>query len=100
MMLTRRSLARFVLGAPVAAAASVASLTALFGSRPAAAAQAAGDQPPGEPEPTPLARFLARQEADLSREERARIKKKVTDLEQSLQEIRAFALGNDVPPSG
>jgi hypothetical protein len=100
MTLTRRSLARFVLGAPVAAAASVTSLAALFGQRPAAAAQAADDQPPTEPEPTPLARFLAKQETDLSGEERARIKKKVTELEQSLQEIRAFTLGNDVPPSG
>jgi len=106
MKLSRRSINRLIFGAPVAAAAAAVVPSALIGIRPAAA-QAAAEAAPAEetkpavaPEPSPLARFLSKQEADLSSEERARIRRKVTDLEQSLSEIRAFKLDNSVPPSG
>jgi len=105
MKVSRRSINRLIFGAPVAAAAAAVVPAALVGIRPAAA-QAAAQTPAEEakpataPEPSPLARFLSKQEADLSSEERARIRRKVTDLEQSLSEIRAFKLDNDVPPSG
>ena len=66
MKLSRRSLARLILGAPVAAAVMAAPLQTLFGIRSAAAAEQAAEkakpEPPPEPEPTPLARFLARED--------------------------------------
>jgi hypothetical protein len=95
-----------VLGAPVAAAASALPLGALLGIRPAAAAdQAAGANqaagaPPSEPSPTPLAKFLAKQDDELTSAERKRVRKSVTQIEEALKSIRDFKIGNDVPPSG
>jgi|SRR5882672_11121327 len=104
MKLSRRSLARLILGAPVAAAVTAAPLQTLFGIRSAAAAEQAVEkakpEPPPEPEPTPLARFLAREDEDLTSAERKKIRRSVTQLEQSLKEIRGFKMGNEVPPSG
>ena len=103
MKLSRRSLTRLIVGAPVAAAAAaIVPAGALFGARAAVAAEPE-PQPqatPEAPEETPLGRFLARQEGDLSSEEKRRIRKQVATLEQSLKEVRAYVLGNDVPPAG
>ncbi len=100
MRVSRRTLARFFLGAPIAAAAaSLSRVGGLLGVRPAAAAEEA-PAAPGEAGPSPLARFLAKQEEDLTSEERREVRDDVTEIEGSLREIRAFVLGNDVPPSG
>ena len=101
MKLSRRTLARFVLGAPVAvAAASLSRAGGLLGIRPAAAAEAAPAAPAGDAGPSPLGRFLAKHEEDLTSGERRAVRDDVTELEGSLGAIRAFVLGNDVPPSG
>ena len=103
MKLSRRAVTRAVLGAPVMlVAASVAGVESLLGVASARAADQAGPQPSPTPEPeeTPLARFLAKHEEGLSAEERKRVRKDVTQTEQSLKQIRDFKLGNEVPPSG
>jgi hypothetical protein len=92
--------ARFFLGAPIAAAAATMSrVGGLLGARAASAAEEA-PAAPAEAAPSPLARFLAKQEEDLSSEERGEVRKDVTELEGALKEVRAFVLSNDVPPSG
>jgi hypothetical protein len=105
MKLSRRMVTRAVVGAPVVLlAASVARLESLLGWKEARAAQAAQPEPSPTPEEavedTALGRFLARQEEGLTGEERRRVRRQVAQLEQSLKEIRAFKLTNDVPPSG
>ena len=96
MRMSRRTVARLALGAPVAAAAAtLGRLGEVLAPRPAAAQEAGAT-----PEITPLARFLAKQETGLSSEEKQRLRRDVAQLEQSLKEIRDFTLGNDVPPSG
>lgn len=103
MKLSRRTMTRAVLGAPLAlAAASAAGLDGLFGIGAARAAGQAEEPkaPPGEPEEPPVARFLAKQEEGLSGAERKRVRRDVTGLEQALKEVRDFKIGNDVPPSG
>lgn len=107
MKLSRRNVTRVLAGAPVAAAAALMPLRALFGAADARAGQApvpqgtpAPQATPTEPEETPLARFLAKQEGDLSADEKRRVRKQVAQLEQALGEVRAHVLANDVPPSG
>ena len=103
MKLSRRTVARAVLGAPLMlAAASIARVESLLGIAAAGAADQAAPEPSPTPEPeeTALARFLAKQDDDLSSEERRHVRKDVTQTEQSLKEIRDFKLGNEVPPSG
>ena len=96
MRMSRRTMARLALGAPIAAAAAtVGRLDQVLAPRPAAAQEAGA-----APEITPLARFLAKQEAALTSEEKQRLRRDIAQLEQSLKEIRDFTLGNDVPPSG
>ncbi|HEU4401399.1 MAG TPA: hypothetical protein VFT43_04785 [Candidatus Polarisedimenticolia bacterium] len=107
MKITRRSMARLIVGAPVAAAAAaVLPAGALLGARPAAAGEepATGEATPEgaathEPEETPLGRFLAKQEEGLTSEERKAVRRQVAGLEESLREIREHSLGNEVPPS-
>src|SRR5262245_59131675 len=105
MKLSRRALARAVVGAPVALlTAQAAGPQSLLGSKEALSAQAAQ----AEPSPTPgqaaedsaLGRFLARGEEGLTGEERRKVRRQVAQLEASLKEIRDFKLTNDVPPSG
>ena len=103
MKLSRRTVARAVLGAPLMlAAASIARVESLLGIAVAGAADQAAPQPSPTPEPeeTPLASFLAKQEEDLTSEERKRVRKDVTQTEQALKEVRDFKLGNEVRPSG
>ena len=103
MKLSRRTVARAVFGAPLMlAAASIARVESLLGIAAARAADQAAPQPSPTPEPeeTPLARFLAKQEEDLTSEERKRVRKDVTQTEQALKEVRDFRLGNEVPPAG
>jgi hypothetical protein len=108
MKMSRRSLARLMAVVPAAAAAaSVIPLESLLGpgaaaqqGAPTAEATPAPGASPAPPEETPLGKFLAKQEEDLTSEERRRVRKQVAGLEQSLKEVRAFALGNDVPPAG
>ena len=103
MKLSRRTMARAVVGAPlVLAAASAAGLESLFGIGAARAAGQAEEPKAPQPEPDepPEARFLARQEEGLSSDERKRVRRDVTQLEQALKEVRDFKIGNDVPPSG
>jgi hypothetical protein len=96
MRMTRRSAGRLLLGVPLAAATAI-PVAGLLGGR---AARAADDAPAREPAPTPLAKFLARQEDDLSSDERDKVRKDVTQLEESLKTLRDFKIGNDVPPAG
>ncbi|MFQ5876288.1 MAG: hypothetical protein ACE5JH_01150 [Acidobacteriota bacterium] len=98
MSLSRRKFSCLVLGAPVAAA-SGGALGALFGSESGAAASQEPGGASSTPEPTPLSRFLARQEEGLTREERRRVRRDVTLLEKALETIRAFELSNDDPPA-
>jgi hypothetical protein len=101
MKMSRRKAARLALGAPLAAAVAAAAPWGGWIGRAAAADNAA---PAGEPEadegPSPLARFLARQEAGLSAAERRRLRRSIGQLEASLKEVRGFGLTNDVPPAG
>src|SRR5262245_66424652 len=86
MKLSRRTMARAVLGAPlVLAAASAARLESLFGIAAARAAGQAEEPPPAaaEPEEPPVARFLAKQGEGLSGDERKRVRRDVTQLERS-----------------
>lgn len=94
MTMTRRKAGQLLLGAPVLAAAAASALIAPGAAR----AQESGPAP--EPDPTPLAKFLAKQEGDLSAAQKDKLRKDVTDLEQSLQALRDFPLANDVPPAG
>ena len=103
MKLSRRDVARAVLGAPVVLfAASVARLESLLGWKEARAAQAPEPSPTPEESPadSALGRFLAREEEGLSGEERRRVRRQVAQLEKALKEIREFKVTNDVPPSG
>lgn len=103
MKLSRRTMARAVFGAPlVLAAASAAGVESLLGIAKARAAGQAEEPkaPPAEPEEPPVARFLAKQEEGLSGDERKRVRRDVTGLEQALKEVRDLKIGNDVPPSG
>jgi hypothetical protein len=98
MKMTRRNAARLFLGAPVIAAAGASTLLA---PRSGLAQESApATQPPPEPEPSPLGQFLARQENDLSSEQKDKLRKDVTDLEQTLKPLRDYPLANDVPPAG
>ena len=101
MKISRRVVGRMILGAPLLAVGG--SLAGALGQgaradepevKPAAA------EPPPEPEPTPLAKFLAKQEDGLSGDERAKVRKDVTQLEDALKAVRDFPVGNDVPPAG
>ena len=93
--MTRRSAGRIILGAPLAAA-SAGSIAAMLGVGAARA-----DEPvAAEPDPTPLSKFLARQDGSLDSDQRAQVRKDVTRMEQALQAIRDFKLSNDVPPAG
>ena len=96
---TRRSVGRLILGAPFAAATSGAVAT-LLGGGAARADQQAPSEAPAASGPTPLAKFLAKQEEGLTGEERDKLRKSVTQLERGLKAIRDFKLGNDVPPAG
>ena len=106
MNITRRNVARLLIGAPVAAGvATVAGLQGLLGLRSAAAAETIADQSPatppaGENADSALGKFLARQEDDLTSEERRLVRDDVASLEQALRAIRDYPLGNDVPPAG
>jgi len=89
---TRRGMLRLLLGAPVAAAAATSSR--------ASGPQIEPQPPPVEDAgPSPLSRFLAKQDPHLSGAEKRRVRRDVTQLEEALQEVRDFALGNDAPPS-
>ena len=96
---TRRSVGRLILGAPLAAA-SAGSIATLLGTASARADQQAPPEAPADSGPTPLAKFLAKQEDGLTGEERDKVRKNVTQLERGLQAIRDFKIGNDVPPAG
>ncbi len=63
---------------------------------PAAAALPARAQEKEKPSPT--AEFLAAQQAELSSEERERLKKNIGGLEKALAVIREFKLPLDVDP--
>jgi hypothetical protein len=97
MTISRRTMSRWLLGAPLLAAAAARTVD-LFG-RVSAAEEPVAD-PPKEPDPTPLAKFLAKQESGLSSDEKAEVRKNVTQLEDALKTVREFPLGNDVPPAG
>ncbi|HKB08161.1 MAG TPA: hypothetical protein VKF61_07790 [Candidatus Polarisedimenticolia bacterium] len=105
MKLSRRAVARAVVGAPVALlTAPMAGLQSLLGWKETRAAEAAQEEPSPTPEQEPqdsaLGRFLAREEEGLTGEERRKVRRQVAQLEASLKEIRAFSLTNDVAPSG
>jgi hypothetical protein len=101
MKMSRRRAARLALGAPLAAAVASAAPWGGWIGRAAAAENAAPAAGPEADEgPSPLARFLARQEEGLSAAERRRLRRSIAQLEGSLKEIRGFALANDVPPAG
>jgi hypothetical protein len=89
MNISRRTMSRWLLGAPLIAAAA---------ARVAAADEPA--EPQASPDPTPLAKFLAKQESGLSSDEKDEVRKNVTQLEDALKTVREFPLGNDVPPAG
>ncbi len=101
MTISRRTITRLLAGAPLAAAALLpgGSLLRASAEAPAATGPEAQATPP-EPEETPLGRFLAKEEADLTSEEKRKVRKQVSGLEQSLNEVRAFVLENEVPPAG
>jgi len=94
MTMTRRKAGQLLLGAPVLAAAAASTLLAPGAARAQEAAPAA------EPGPSALAKFLAKQEDDLSSAQKDKLRRNVTDLEQALQVLRDYPLANDVPPAG
>jgi hypothetical protein len=96
MKISRRVVGRMILGAPLVMGATLAG--SLGGAR--ADEPEVTPAPAPAPEPTPLAKFLARQEDGLSSDERAKVRKDVTQLEDALKVVRDFPIGNDVPPAG
>ena len=105
MKISRRVVGRMILGAPIVVGASLAgSLGRLArADEPQAGPKPeAGTKPEAKPEaePTPLAKFLAKQEDGLSGDERAKVRKDITQLEDALKVVRDYALANDVPPAG
>jgi hypothetical protein len=97
MKISRRVVGRMILGAPLLAAG--ATLAGSLGSAARADEPQAAPEPKHDPDPTPLAKFLAREEDGLSGDERARVRKDITQLEDALKAVRDFPLGNDVPPA-
>jgi hypothetical protein len=93
MRMTRRKAGQLLLGAPVLAAAAASTLLAPRSARADEAAPAA------EPAPSPLGKFLAKQEDTLSAAQKDKLRRDVTDLEQALRTLRDFPLANDVPPT-
>jgi hypothetical protein len=98
MTMTRRKAGRLILGAPVIAAAAASTL--LAPGRAHAQQTAPAPERPPEPEPSALGKFLAKQEEGLSGDQKDKLRKDVTDLEESLKSLRDFPLANDVPPAG
>ena len=76
------------------------AVTLLLASAPAAAwaLEQSKDEKKDE-RPSPTAEFLAANEPGLTDEERARLKKVVTEGEASLKTIREFKVPPDVAPS-
>ena len=97
MRMTRRKAGRLILGAPVIAAAAASTL---LGPGRALADETTPATETPEPEPSALGKFLAKQEEGLSGEQKDKLRKDVTDLEQTLKALREFPLANDVPPAG
>ena len=98
MTMTRRRAGRLILGAPVIAAAAASTL---LGTAPVSAGQnAPAAEPPSKPEPSALGKFLAKQEENLSGEQKDKLRTDVTDLEETLKALRDYTLANDVPPAG
>jgi len=98
MKISRRVVGRMILGAPLlAAGAGLAG--SLTGEARADEPQAA-PAPEPEVEPTPLAKFIAKQEEGLSGAERDKVRKDVTQLEEALKVVRDFPIANDIPPAG
>ncbi|MCZ6695076.1 MAG: hypothetical protein O7A63_00915 [Acidobacteria bacterium] len=95
MKVSRRRFSRYLLAAPVAAAASTGALGTLLGDGRAIAAEKGA----AEAKPSAMSRFLVRENPDLSREERRAIRRDVTQIEGTLKGIRDFPLKNDVPPA-
>ena len=98
MKISRRVVGRMILGAPLLAAGAGLAGTLSQGARADEPQVAPTPQP--EPEPTPLAKFLAKQEDGLSGDERAKVRKDVTQLEEALKAVRDFPIANDIPPAG
>jgi hypothetical protein len=98
MKISRRVVGRMILGAPLLAAGAGLAGTLAPGARADEPQAPAAPEP--ELEPTPLAKFLAKQEDGLSGDERAKVRKDVTQLEDALKVVRDFPVGNDVPPAG
>ena len=94
MKLSRRRFSRYMLGAPIAAAATTGVLGTLLGDGRAIAAEGSA----AAPKPSPLAKLLSGN-PDLSRDERSAIRRDVGQLEGALKEIRDFPLANNVPPA-
>ena len=94
MKLSRRRFSRYMLGAPIAAAATTGALGTLLGDGGAIAAEGST-----KPRPSPLAKLLSGENPDLSRDDRNVIRRDVAQLEGALKEIRDFPLANDVPPA-
>ncbi|HET8945574.1 MAG TPA: hypothetical protein VFQ07_01210 [Candidatus Polarisedimenticolia bacterium] len=99
MKISRRVVGRMILGAPVAFGATLAGALGRVARADEPQKPAEAGSPP-EPEPTPLAKFLAKQEDGLSGDERAKVRKDITQLEDALKQVRDFPIGNDVPPAG
>jgi hypothetical protein len=97
MKISRRVVGRMILGAPLLAAGAGLAGTLSQGAR--ADEPQAPATPAPEPEPTPLAKFLAKQEDGLSGDERARVRKDITQLEEALKVVRDFPISNDIPPA-
>ena len=100
MTMTRRAAGRLLLGAPAVAAVASGLLKS---SAALAADEAAGQTAAAPPASTPdsaLGKLLAKQEPGLDRDQKDKVRKDVASLEQALQTLRDFPLGNDVPPAG
>ena len=96
MKLSRRSVARALVTAPLVLAGAQVGL----GARAAQTADPEASPTPAAPEDSSLGRLLAKEEEGLTAGERRKVRRQVAQLEQSLKEIRDFTLTNDVPPSG
>ncbi|MEE9292282.1 MAG: hypothetical protein V3U83_05070 [Acidobacteriota bacterium] len=95
MKLSRRRFSHYILGAPIAAAATTGMLGTLLVDGRAIAAEGSATAP----KPSPLAKLLSGENPDLSRDERQAIRRDVAQLEGALKEIRDFPLANNVPPA-
>jgi hypothetical protein len=93
--LTRRAALRLIAAAPIAAAAARSAI----GAEQGAPKPEAKKPPEAPPKPSAYAKFISKDEPDLSGDERSRLRKQMPGLEGALKKLRDFDLSDDAEPA-